>query len=144
MLTTIEIPERRPEFSGLYCREKKYPGPGDGPDSDAHDDTAAREEKPLLCSRCRTVVTGRKHAVRVNDSHVHTFFNPAGLVYEIACFSQARGCVLHGRPTDEFSWFAGYTWKYAVCTTCLAHLGWFFSSPEDAFYGLITSRLVEE
>jgi hypothetical protein len=143
-LTTIEIPGSRAEFAGLYCRGKKEPGPGDVPDPDTHDNAAAREEKSLLCSRCRTVVTGRQHTASINDSHIHTFFNPAGLVYEIACFRQARGCALHGRPTDEFSWFAGCTWQYAVCTTCQVHLGWFFSAPDDSFYGLITSRLIEE
>ena len=85
-----------------------------------------------------------RHATSVNGSHQHTFFNPAGVVYEINCYSQARGCVVHGLPTDEFSWFKGYVWQYAACITCQEHLGWFFSSSDTTFYGLIAGKLLAE
>lgn len=73
---------------------------------------------------------------------MHTFFNPVGIVYEICCFSDAPGCTVFGKPTDEFTWFPGYTWEYSVCGTCSDHLGWFYNSSESSFYGLINSKLV--
>jgi hypothetical protein len=79
-------------------------------------------------------------------------------VYRIGCFRQARGCAQAGEFTEEYSWFPGRAWRYALCSGCRTHLGWAFraagSAPggtasaggaggtEAEFYGLILDRLV--
>lgn len=142
MLTTIAEPKTWIEPLLLF-REKlsKLPGrpaedPADGPDS--------KTGKAVLCRTCRAVVTGRDREISVNGKHLHTFFNPAGIVYEIRCFSAAPGCINHGRPTDEFTWFTGHTWEYSLCATCFDHLGWFYTSSGPSFFGLINSKLIVE
>jgi hypothetical protein len=99
-------------------------------------------EKPLICSNCSAPITSGKEAVSVNGSHEHAFFNPAGIAFEIRCFKQAPGCLVQGDPTTEFSWFAGYRWQYATCGNCLTHLGWFFLSGNNSFFGLISDRVI--
>jgi len=142
-LTTIENPISRPAVSGLICREKGQPAAGDTPEIDTADDADAAIEKALLCRQCRSVITSRRYAISVDGNHVHAFFNPAGIIFEIRCFKQAEGCTVQGEPTDEFSWFKGYVWRYALCATCLIHLGWLFDSGETFFFGLIDNKLVK-
>jgi hypothetical protein len=100
-----------------------------------------KPEKGLFCRFCSHLITSEEHSLAVNGRHRHTFFNPAGIIYEIRCFGSAEGCSLHGPPTDEFTWFAGYIWRLALCASCFAHLGWSFSSTNDLFYGLIEQNL---
>ena len=144
MSITVEILPSEHNPASLFFREKSTAGPVDVPDVERDDKTGTRNKKSLLCRRCRTVITNSSHETAVNGSHLHTFFNPAGVIYEIGCFQQARGCVIHGPPNDEFSWFKGYVWQYAVCIACRDHLGWFFSSDDSIFYGLITDKLIGE
>jgi len=74
-----------------------------------------------------------------------SFANPHGIVFEIGCFTAVKGCGYVGPPSDEFSWFAGYDWRVAVCFMCLTHLGWFFSSAgKESFHGLILDRLITQ
>lgn len=143
MLTTIVNPHKRTAGRGYFCREKTEPRAVDTPDTVPADDTGADAEKALVCRQCRSVITSRRHAVAVDGNHLHTFFNPAGIIYEIRCFKQAGGCTVYGHPTDEFTWFSGYVWRYALCASCLIHLGWLFESGEKIFYGLINNKLVD-
>jgi hypothetical protein len=107
-------------------------GAGDGPGA------------TLLCRACGAAITNRNASIQVEGKHEHTFFNPAGVLFEIGCFSLAPGCVVAGVPTSEFAWFRNYLWQYASCSGCGVHLGWYFASaPGSAFYGLIVNRLVE-
>lgn len=108
------------------------------------DQPADQTEKAVRCRACRAVVTSVNREIAIHGNYLHTLFNPAGIVYEIRCFSQAPGCVNHGQPTDEFTWFAGYTWQYSLCAACLDHLGWFYTSSAGFFFGLIDSRLIVE
>jgi len=99
----------------------------------------------LRCRVCRSKVTDTGARMMVNGQHMHTFFNPHGLVFDIACFSAAPGCAVAGDPSSEFTWFAGHVWRVAVCESCLAHLGWRFEADSGGgFWGLITDMLVEE
>ena len=143
MLTTIVSPNICPEYSPFFYREKNEPVEIDAPETDTSDEVETDAEKGLVCRKCRAHVTENRHAVAINGNHLHTFFNPAGIVFEIRCFSQARGCVVHGEATGEFSWFAGYVWRYALCGNCLAHLGWKYESRENSFFGLIKDKLVD-
>ena len=76
----------------------------------------------------------------VNGRHEHAFFNPAGIAFEIRCFHAAPGTALHGAASAEFTWFAGYRWRIALCATCHTHIGWLFTG-DDLFYGLIAHQL---
>jgi len=76
-------------------------------------------------------------------AHVHVFTNPGGFRYEIALFTQAD-CVSHGPASTDFTWFAGYAWRLALCANCHVHLGWRYHRTGSAdFYGLIRNRLAE-
>lgn len=97
----------------------------------------------IFCRACGGVVTDRGQRISVGGYHTHTFFNPAGIVYELGCFHQASGCFIDGEATAEFSWFAGHLWRFALCRWCQVHLGWFFEMGEKNFYGLILARLRE-
>lgn len=105
------------------------------------DEQEEKPEKGLFCRYCNHLITYEKKAVAVNDDHYHTFFNPAGIIFEIRCFASAEGCIQHGSPSDEFTWFAGYSWRLSLCAGCLAHMGWFFSSSGSSFFGLIGKKL---
>lgn len=99
--------------------------------------------RKLACKLCHGVITSRGDAVDKDGKHQHTFFNPAGIVFEVGCFARAPGCAVSGQPTSEFSWFKGFLWQFSSCSACDAHLGWFFSGAGPSFYGLIVTRLVE-
>ena len=113
-------------------------------DPQGEDRGASGERINIYCSFCDHGITGLNHACAVNGQHTHTFFNPAGVVFEICCFRQAPGCVVRGHSTDEFTWFAGYRWSYALCGRCRAHLGWQYTSAEDSFFGLIAPNLRQD
>ena len=119
---------------------------GNNPDADAHaDDHEDQNERPdIFCRFCDHGVTNRKQTVSINGQTSHTFFNPAGIVYEVRCFNGAAGCVVRGKGTAEFSWFAGYIWSYALCGRCRAHLGWWYSAAEHSFFGLIAQNIRED
>lgn len=140
MLTTITKSKAWPDPFLLF-REKQPEQPG-SPESIPADESDTKVERAVLCRSCRTAVTRLSQKISVNGKHLHTFFNPAGIVYEIYCFSKAPGCITHGKPTDEFTWFTGYTWEYSICGTCHDHLGWFYNSSERSFFGLINSKLI--
>ncbi|MFH0781668.1 MAG: cereblon family protein [Pseudomonadota bacterium] len=102
--------------------------------------------KPLeaiCCLACGGVVTWKDQKIQVSGSHSHTFFNPAGIVYELGCFQQAPGCLVVGPPSAEFTWFPGHLWRLALCRRCRTHLGWLFAMAGATFYGLILSKLRE-
>jgi hypothetical protein len=101
--------------------------------------------KPIRCKSCGHKVTETRHRFEMHGRHRHVFNNPTGFVFEIGCFSAAEGCLHSGQPTLEFTWFSGYTWRYAQCAGCRAHLGWQYqSSSGGGFYGLILAALVEK
>lgn len=101
-------------------------------------------ERNLVCARCRSAVTVPSARARVAGGHLHTFANPHGFVYHIACFSEAPGARPIGSPSQEFPWFAGFTWQVDLCARCGWHLGWFFDSRDKSFHGLIADRLDED
>jgi hypothetical protein len=98
----------------------------------------------LLCKVCGHVIARKEASIKVIGKHLHTFFNPAGLLFEIGCFAAAPGCLNEGEPTDFFSWFPGCRWRYAYCASCYHHLGWqFLPTSGSPFWGLIHNLLVE-
>jgi len=97
----------------------------------------------IYCKACGYPVTGRDQEISVHGSHAHTFFNPAGIVFELGCFRTAPGCHGAGETTSNFTWFAGYVWRFALCGRCNSHLGWYFEMGEHSFLGLILANLRE-
>jgi hypothetical protein len=100
-----------------------------------------QKDKAVICRKCFYQITTADKQISVDGARTHTFFNPAGIVYEIICFSTAPGCIFDGAVSNEFSWFAGFTWRLAFCGKCLTHLGWLFESCDSSFLGLILKRL---
>ena len=99
------------------------------------------EEETLYCFICGQIITQTRERIPVEGAHKHTFTNPGGYRFEIGCFRQAQGCEQAGEFTDFYSWFDGYSWRYAVCGSCRAHLGWVYQG-EDSFFGLVLDRLL--
>jgi len=97
------------------------------------------------CARCGQLVTRSDFAIRVNDDHQHVVFNPAGVVFRVACFRDATSIVATGAASNLFSWFRGYTWRIALCCGCGEHLGWMYEGdgPPPLFFGLIAAKLSE-
>jgi len=139
----------------VACLSKTTPGPalrqtvqppGAGRDEipDQSPGPAVDERQAIWCRACGALVTARSQVIEIDGRHAHTFFNPAGMLYEIGCFSAAPGCAHAGRPTTEFSWFSGYAWRYAHCAACGFHLGWqFLGADGDGFWGLVLERLLD-
>jgi hypothetical protein len=108
------------------------------------EDPSPEEEEYILCRQCHQAITQPAERIAMQGSHRHTFANPHGIVFEIGCFRNANGCGYAGPASDDFSWFAGYSWRVCFCTMCLTHLGWIFSlKGGHIFHGLILDRLIE-
>lgn len=127
----------------LKSRHEK-PEEQDSPDVMTEEASEAEpdEREGIFCRRCLSEITTPDDKMYVNGAHIHTFANPEGIIFEIACFRDAPGCGYTGAPTSHFTWFSGYSWRIALCRRCLAHLGWGFFGKEDMFNGLITERLI--
>lgn len=99
----------------------------------------------IVCRQCRKRLTKTSHGLSINGSHKHTFANPSGVVFEIACYYPVNGITLVGVRSTEFAWFSGYSWQIGICSGCRTHLGWLFSgSQAQLFYALIVDRIMEE
>jgi len=97
----------------------------------------------IVCRACGSLVTTPDAVITVKNHHRHTFINPAGITFQIGCFSSAEGCIVHGVPVTEHTWFPGFAWNYATCSNCGAHLGWFFQRNDKGFFGLILDLLAD-
>lgn len=122
--------------------------------SDAEGDIAVLEEEAeepeseekeyIICRQCRQAITRPDDRIAMQGSHRHTFANPHGIVFDIGCFKNVIGCGYAGAASDEFTWFAGYSWRVCYCAMCLTHLGWIFrSNSGNVFHGLILDKLIE-
>ncbi len=101
-------------------------------------------EKYICCRQCHQVISSDDQRITRDSAHEHTFANPNGLVFNIACFRTVIGCAYAGSFSQEFAWFKGYRWRIVICGMCLTHLGWLFVSDNaDSFHGLIVDRLIQ-
>ncbi len=103
-----------------------------------------RKRFVYVCKFCKTKITAPIFEIAVQEKHIHLCANPHGILFEVACFSKAWNYLPVGTPTLEFTWFPGYRWQIILCSSCLAHLGWEYSSPVQTFVGLIRPRLLKE
>jgi hypothetical protein len=100
------------------------------------------EESWIVCRQCRQRLSRPSESTIVNGAHRHTFANPSGIVFEIACYRNVQGCALAGPASTEFTWFAGHSWQIIICAGCLTHLGWRFASNQGGqFHGFIVDRI---
>ena len=108
------------------------------------DEPTLPRDELILCRFCRAAITSRQQLLHKHGKHQHRFTNPRGIHFQIGCFRSAPGCDIAGPPTDEYSWFEGYTWQLAKCSDCGEHLGWFYQSGEaEQFFGLIVDKLAD-
>ncbi|RKX78742.1 MAG: hypothetical protein DRP87_05365, partial [Spirochaetes bacterium] len=104
-----------------------------------------KKDDNLYCIICGNTITSVLFRTTVQGVYEQTFTNPSGYIYRIGCFKKAPGCTQAGRDTYEFTWFKGYSWRYALCGKCHSHLGWVYrSSGGNGFYGLILARLTNQ
>ena len=96
----------------------------------------------VLCGNCLEKVTAFRNKTEREGAWEHTFTNAYGYVFRVGCFEEAPGCIEAGASTEEFTWFKGYSWQFCLCGNCLQHLGWYYSSGRDSFYGLIVTELI--
>ncbi len=111
------------------------------PSTESDDET--ERENFYICRACGNVIASPAEKLEIDGKFSHTFVNPAGIIYNIVCFSDARGCIIFGDPITDFTWFPGFGWSYALCSNCQAHLGWYYSSEGKGFYGLILDNIIE-
>ncbi len=97
----------------------------------------------LLCRTCGLPIARVRDRIEVGGKHGHSLFNPSGILFEVGCFAVAPGCRFEGEFTLEFTWFADYAWRFAMCLKCRSHLGWEYRGASGGFVGLITTELRE-
>ena len=112
------------------------------------------EQNPIRCASCGTIVSYREYIIRYAGNSEHVFTNPHGFIFRVGLLQKAPGVFSVGEWTDEFSWFAGFAWRFAVCGGCMTHLGWeYLGTPGGGargaeggtewsrFYGLVVTKL---
>lgn len=68
------------------------------------------------------------HFVCVHVRHLHRsggWRRHIGVERPSDCM-QTTGMEAQGDPTEEFSWFPGYSWEYLHCDCCGTHIGWLY------------------
>ena len=116
-------------------------GKAEEPRATPSDSTESGTERVVRCASCDATVAKEKDAIEVFGAHEHDRMNPGGYLFRLACFARADGTASVGERSTEFPWFPHHTWTIAVCSTCIAHLGWQFQREGTTFYGLIVDRI---
>jgi hypothetical protein len=133
-----------PPLPSLYLYHyNEAPGGGNSPAADADEKETADPPLLLACALCRQRITSSADRVARRGAHEHTFTNPEGIRFRIGCFGAATSTNAASSPTTYWSWFPGYAWQIELCAACGEHLGWRFSSSDDAFHGFVLDQLVE-
>ena len=100
-----------------------------------------KEENLIICASCRNPITTPESIITVDDKHIHKFTNTSGDILEIGCFSSADGCAVYEDSSTETTWFEGFSWSESLCSNCYSHLGWFYETGDNIFFGLILVNL---
>ncbi|GMT05023.1 hypothetical protein PENTCL1PPCAC_27197 [Pristionchus entomophagus] len=83
-------------------------------------------------------------AVGGTNTTIHVFTNPAGERFHVLNALDAN-VRLNTDPTDDATWYPGYTWVITTCSHCGAHMGWYFESREDrtkVFHGIVLDKVI--
>jgi hypothetical protein len=108
-------------------------------------ETESVAERWVRCVACGARLARESARIEVDGSHEHSFMNPSGIRFVVACFSGAPGCICDGEPSTVWTWFPGRSWQIALCKACGAHVGWSFEAPASSpFYALIGDRIASE
>lgn len=110
---------------------------------DVSTDTA--EDDPIFCVLCHHLITRSRWAISM-DGFEHVFANPRGMVFRVVCYEDAPGVSSEGQATDDFTWFKGFLWTFALCRGCGEHVGWKYAreNGDNIFYGLIKGNLTDQ
>jgi hypothetical protein len=105
------------------------------------------EDRWLHCRPCGARIAPLSALLPSNTPLV--FANPSGMVFELVLLRDTCDLRLVGPATEEFTWFAGYAWRVALCHACATHLGWRFDAVglerlPRGFFGLLRRELVEQ
>ena len=140
------VPDRFNPVGGIYpgflCRDSQALKDR-GVDQEKDPETLLSPKKGnLYCAICRYKITQEEYKIAIGEQQEFTFFNPSGRIFHIGCFQEAPGCVTYGMPSNEFSWFPGFSWQIVCCSNCQEHLGWLFlGGMGEHFFALILARL---
>ncbi|GAA33019.2 cereblon [Clonorchis sinensis] len=109
-----------------------------------------RRSAACVCVLCDCNITSSRHIICLaQEGSFQTYVNPAGVLHDIVTVSQVthNSVSLVGSPSEEYSWFPGYSWTIANCTSCSHHLGWLFNAVKDElrprrFWGIRRDAIV--
>ena len=102
---------------------------------------AAPDDRSLRCRTCGEVLAPESAIRPVGGAGPeHRFINPAGVVHHLLSVMDVVSVRDHGTPTEDFSWFPGWSWRYTDCGRCGTFLGWCFEAVDGQqptrFHGL--------
>ncbi len=105
--------------------------------------------KVFQCRTCGGLVTHSDRLLPLGGKSRHLYVNPAGVECDFQTFTSCLGAIALGDPTEEHTWFSGYSWRMAFCRQCGQHLGWFYegvssSKQPRAFWGVMVSRIMSQ
>ncbi|KAJ8773648.1 hypothetical protein K2173_005894 [Erythroxylum novogranatense] len=102
----------------------------------------------IRCKICQTVLARRSDMLTMSvEGPLNAYVNKYGSVHEIITLYKANGLALEGRAFTEYSWFPGYAWTIAYCSTCETHMGWLFTATKKlkpkSFWAIRSSQLAD-
>jgi len=86
------------------------------------------QSKAYRCTGCKSVITYSDRLVALLGDNWHRFRYSAGVFCELFTFSSCPGAFNIGHPNENYSWFPGYGWSFALCQKCGNHLGWHYKA----------------
>lgn len=104
----------------------------------------------VRCKNCQIVVARRTDMlVMSNEGPLGAYVNFHGFVHEVMTLQKANGLALIGSPQKEYSWFPGYAWTIATCSTCETQLGWLYTATNKklkpkSFWGIRSSKVADD
>ncbi|KAF8046539.1 hypothetical protein N665_3635s0003 [Sinapis alba] len=104
----------------------------------------------VRCKHCQSVIARRSDMlVMSSDGPLGAYVNPHGYVHEIMTFYKTNDIAVSGRSVKEDSWFPGYAWTIANCSTCETQLGWLFTATSKklkpwSFWAVRSSQVADD
>ncbi|KAK4472638.1 hypothetical protein MN116_003872 [Schistosoma mekongi] len=93
-----------------------------------------RRSSACVCASCDANITSSQYIVCLaQEGSSQTYVNQSGVLHDIVTVSQItpNSINLIGEATAEYSWFPGYSWTIANCSSCYQHMGWLFTALND-------------
>ncbi|XP_014241900.1 protein cereblon isoform X2 [Cimex lectularius] len=105
-------------------------------------------QQQFNCQSCKVQIGLQQDVFAMSTEGTQsTYVNPEGFLHDILTFLHAQNVALTSLPSSQFSWFPGYAWSIAVCSSCHRHIGWQFTSlsprlKPKKFWGLTRHSLI--